>query len=161
MAWTQEMVLYVRHLIDDLGTSPTYDDSRLEETIIIATQLAKLETNFSVTYTVDLDACTLTPDPTESPRDDGFITIVILKTACLILNAEAKTKAGQAVRVSDGASSIDMSGAYKATEERAKRMCEEYKMAVLQYNAGNSRAGHAIMTPRTVENIVSGMGNFT
>lgn len=160
MSWTNEMVLYVRHLVNDLSNSPTYDDSRLQDTILTAVQLAKLDVEFANSYTVDLDACILTPDPTEAPRDDDFISLVILKAACIILNAEAKSNAGKAIKVMDGPSTIDMSSAYKATEERAKSVCQDYKEAVLQYQAGRNSTGQAVIGPYVTDFIPPSPWNF-
>lgn len=159
MSWQNEMARILRFLVDDVACV-TYTDDRLEETIVVAAQLAQFDVSFDKTYTVDVDELIITPDPTAATRDDAFINLVSLKAACLILNAEAKTKAGQAVRVRDASSEVDMGNSYKAVAERAKQMCEDYKMSIIQYNAGNSRAGHAVITPNTVERINGIPGNF-
>ena len=42
MAWQNEIVRIVRHLISDIDTDdPTYDNSRLEETVLVAAQLVR------------------------------------------------------------------------------------------------------------------------
>ncbi len=159
MAWQNEMCRIVQFLVDDIDAA-TYSTSRIEETIIVSAQLTQFDISFDKTYSIDVDSASITPDPTAPTRDDAFITLVSLKAACIIVNAEAKAKAGQAVRVRDGSSEIDMGNSYKAVAERAKTLCDEYTMAKMQYNAGTSRAGHAVMTPYTVENISARWGNF-
>jgi hypothetical protein len=84
--WQNEMVRIVRHLVDDLDAA-TYSDSRLEETVLVSAQMVQLQVTFDKTYTVDVDELLLTPDPTAATRDNAFINLVCLKTACIILQA--------------------------------------------------------------------------
>lgn len=159
MSWQNEMVRIVRFLIDDLDAS-SYDDSRLEETILVSAQLMKHEMDFDNTYTIDVDTLTLSPDPTSGTKDDAFINLTCMKTACLILKAEVKAESLKAVVVRDGPSSIDLSGRYEATKNRAEKMCESFEQAKIQYQLGNSRAGRAIVNTWVVDNLATYEGNF-
>ena len=50
------MTLIVRHLVNDLdSTDYTFTDDRLEESVLVAAQLASLEIDFENTYTIDVD----------------------------------------------------------------------------------------------------------
>ncbi len=93
MAWQNEMTLIVRHLVNDLDSSSyTFQDDRVEESVLVSAQLAALEIDFESTYTIDVDSLTLTPDPTTSSnKDDSFINLVSLKTAQMLLGSELKT----------------------------------------------------------------------
>lgn len=162
MSWQNEMALLVRHLINDIATPQTYTDDRLEETILSASQLIRIEgLTFEKTYTVDVDSCTLTPDPTASPKDDAFINLVALKTACIILNGEAKVQALNAVSVSDGPSKIDLTKTSDAVKAVAKEACDNYNNAKIQYQLGNSRGAQAIIGPYTNSQAPTIYGNFT
>ena len=77
MSWQNEMTIIVRHLINDLDSSSyTFTDSRIEESILVSSQLVLHEVDFESSYTVDVDSLTLTPDPTANTgsdgKDDGF-----------------------------------------------------------------------------------------
>ena len=144
--WQAEMVVILRHLIDDVCVT-TYTDPRLQETILVSAQLIQIEVDFDKTYTIDVDALILTPDPTDATKDNGFINLVVLKAACIILSGEAKAKASEAIKIVDGPTTIDTGQRHKALEERAKTMCQNYEHAKIQYMAGNSRAGQAVITP--------------
>lgn len=146
MAWSTELVTIVRHLINDVDSS-TYSDSRLQTTILVSTQLLQKEVNFTNDYTIDITNTTLSPDPTTGTKDDGFITLICLKSACIILGSESKTHALNAVRVVDGPSSIDMGGIAKQLETLRADMCEKFEHAKVQYQLGNSIAGQAILGP--------------
>jgi len=149
MAWQTEMVRILRHLVNDLDSSNySFSDSRLEETILVASQLVLTEIDFDKTYTVDVDALALDPDPTtSSDKDDPFITLVSLKAACVIVGSEVRTHSMNAVSVRDGSSTIEMKGVAAGFMVLYKDICEKYDHAVLQYKAGNSVAGHAILSP--------------
>jgi len=147
MAWQSEMVTLVRHLVDDVDAS-TYTDDRIEQAIVVSAQTASIEIDFEQTYTIELDCPTITPDPTDSAnKDDPFINLVSLKTACLILSSEIKTEAGKSISVSDGPSTINMGQSnLKAAELRWKYLCGQYEDLKLQYKAGGN-LGIAILTP--------------
>lgn len=156
MSWYNEMTLIVRHLINDLSTSPTYDDDRIEETIIVAAQLLIESIDFDNSYTIDIDEHAITPDPTlAGAKDDGFINLVCLKAATIFLKGEVKSYAGKSYRIVDGPSTIDVTGVYKATKETLDQYEKDLGMAIAQYKIGNSVAGKAILTPYTVEQINS------
>lgn len=155
MSWQGEMTTVVRTLISDLDPSNyTYSNERLETSILVAAQIAMVEVDFENTYTVDVEQCYLSPDPTDprtglatANKDDAFINLVCLKTACLIMGSEMKTQALNAVRVSDGPSSIDytaVAGNIKFLYEYACKTYEEYKF---NYAAGNNAVGKAILSP--------------
>ena len=149
MTWQNEMSLIVRHLINDLDSSSyTFTHDRVEESILVATQLMLNEIYFEQTYTVDVDSSSLSPDPTTlSNKDDPFITLVSLKTAHLLLGSEIKTNSLNAISLKDGPSSIDMGGIAKQLEALRADMCEKFEHAKMQYQLGNSIAGQAILGP--------------
>lgn len=162
------MVILIRSLIDDYDdgvTATIYTDERLETTILISAQLVIFDVEFDKTYTIDVDSCLLTPDPTANTKDNAFINLVSLKTACIILGGEAKAAATGAMKVKDGGrfgvSEIDTGQAYKALNERANQSCKDYQDARTQYQAGNGRAGEAIIGPYTTERARPYPGNFT
>ena len=81
MSWQNEMVLIVRHLINDLDDSnQSFSDERLEGTVLVSAQLLLNEIDFddppNNTYVVDVDGLSLTPDPTSGEKDNAFIKAV-------------------------------------------------------------------------------------
>ena len=130
MAWQNEMVRIVRHLINDLDSSNyTFTDDRLEESVLVA-------------------ALDMSPDPTTlTTKDDAFINLASLKAACIILGSEVRTNALNAIVVKDGPSSIDMRGITSGLHVIYKDMCNKYDHYIMQWKAGNSIAGQAILSP--------------
>ncbi len=148
MSWQNEMVVILRHLVDDV-TCVLYKNDRLEESILVSAQFVNLEVDFDKTYTIDIDQLILTPDPTASVRDDAFINLVSLKAACIILKGEAKANALQAIKIKDGPTEIDTGQRHKAIEVQATQMCDTYQKSKIQYVAGTGRTGQAVLTPFT------------
>ena len=149
MAWQNEMVRIVRHLINDLDSSNyTFTDDRMEESILVSAQLLLKEVDFDNTYTIDTDALDMSPDPTTlATKDDAFINLACLKSACIILGSEVRTNALNAIVVKDGPSSIDMRGITSGLHVIYKYMCAKYEHYIMQWKAGNSIAGQAILSP--------------
>ena len=140
--WQDEMVPMVRAVI---GDTDTYTDERLETAICIAAKFVSAQ--YFKTYTVTNSS--ITPDPT-NPLNTWFVNLTVLKTACMIGNAEARVSAGQGIAIKDGPSSLDLKGIsqYKATS--AKTFCQMYDDAAYAYlnNGGvDGSAYQAVMSP--------------
>jgi len=157
MAWTDEMTTIVRYLVDDIdGGSPTYSDARIQTTVLVSAQLVSNDVDFDLIYTINVDAGTLSPDPTTPNRDDPFINLVSLRTAVIILSSELKTQGLSAVKVSDGPSNIDMSKTPDGIKAVYNEMLEKYEDAKLQYKTGGV-VGEAILSPYSPgANVVNG-----
>ncbi len=155
MSWQGEMTTMVRQLIYDVDASNyTYSEERLETTILVAAQIVSTEIDFEQKYVIDVEQCTLTPDPTDptkalasANKDDGFINLVSLKSACIIMGSELKTNALNAVRVSDGPSSIDMTAVANYIKYLYEHACKQYEEYKFNYAAGNNAVGKAILSP--------------
>ena len=78
MSWQGQMSTILRYLIDDVdSTSYKFSDERIETTLLVAAQLVTLEVDLTNTYTINVETCSLSPDPTETDtRDNAFINLV-------------------------------------------------------------------------------------
>ena len=148
MGWQNEMTLIVRHLVNDLdSTNYTFTDDRLEESVLVAAQLASLEIDFDNTYTIDVDSVSLTPDPTSSGgKDDSFINLVCLKTARLLIGSELNTHSLNAISLRDGPSALDLRGIVSGLKILFDDITKRYEEAVTQYKL-NGVVGQAILGP--------------
>ena len=155
MSWQGEMTTMVRTLISDVDPSNyTYSNQRLETTILVAAQIVMTEIDFENKYTVDVEQCYITPDPTDATtphatinRDDAFINLVSLKTACIIMGSELKTQSLNAVKVVDGPSSIDFTAVAANIRYLYDYSCKNYEEYKFNYAAGNNAVGKAILSP--------------
>lgn len=149
MSWQGSLSTMVRHLISDVDPANyKYSPKRIETTVLIASQFVTIEADFPNTYSIDIERCTLDPDPTDTgTRDDDFLSLVGLKTACIILGSEIKAESGNAISIKDGPSQIDLRGVSGTLSMLYKDLSEKYNQMLLDYKAGNSVSGHAILSP--------------
>ena len=149
MPWQNEMSIIVRHLVNDLDPSSyTFIDDRIEETILVSAQLLLHEVDFENTYTVDVDASSLSPDPTSSTdKDDAFIALLCLKSAYILLGSELKTHALNAISLRDGPSSLNLTGIVSGLKILYDDISKRYEEAKMQYKVGGSIGGQAILGP--------------
>lgn len=157
MAWTTSLVLMVRYLINDID-SATYSDARLKQSIVIAAQLASLDVTYDKTYTINIDAVTITPDPFDETQDSGFINLIALRSALLIFSNEAKLASTLGLRVTDGPSTIDVSGRLSSALRLLDSAKAAYEKAKVDYVIGQARGFQAVTTPYTVPSISGGDG---
>lgn len=148
MAWQSEMVRIIRHIINDMDSSNySFTDDRLEELVLVSAQLVSTSLDFDNSYTIDVDGLVLTPDPTTGTKDDPFINLVCLKAACVVLGSEVRSNALNSISLRDGPSAIDLRGITTSLAALHKLTCDKYDEAVMQYRAGGSIGGKAIITP--------------
>ena len=139
----------VRYLIDDVDPENyTYSDHRIETTILVAGQLSQFDITFDNNYDINVENCTLDPDPTRTnPEDQAFITLIVLKAACIIVGGAIRGESGNAISIKDGPSAIDLRGVTATLTTLYKDLCSKYEQAVMNYKAGNSIGGQAILGP--------------
>lgn len=149
MSWRSQIPLMVRHLINDLDQeSYKYSDERIETSILVSAQMLSIETDFSNSYVIDIANGQLSPDPVSGDtRDNAFINLTALKTACIIVGSELKTEASNAISIKDGPSAIDLRGVASTLSVLYKDLSDKYNKLLLDYRAGGSVAGHAILGP--------------
>ena len=96
MSWQGQMTTVVRHLINDVDPSNyTFSTDRVETTILVAAQLLIMNVDFNNTYDVNVEASTLSPDPSDlDTKDDPFIALACLRAACIIVGSEIRKESG-------------------------------------------------------------------
>jgi len=152
MLWQSEMTTLLRVLIDDLSANPNYTDGRLVQTLAVAAQIVVTDISFKTNYAVDIQALTITPDPTvrNVSRDEDFVNLVCFKAACIIERSEARTSVRQGIAIRDGSSSIDLRGSMDGRLKLIEKgWCAVYDEAKLDYQVGRTgvAAGAAIIAP--------------
>ena len=149
MSWQGEMGTIVRHLINDVDSSSySFSTSRIETSILVAAQLSSFNVDFTNEYTINVEGCSLSPDPTDTDtKDNAFLAIICLRAACIIVGSEIRSESGNAISIKDGPSSIDLRGVTGTLAVLYKDLCEKYESVLLDYRAGSSVAGHAILGP--------------
>jgi len=149
MSWQGQISTMVRHLISDLDSNNfKYSAHRLETTILVAAQLLMSETDLAYDYDINVEQCDLSPDPTDTAtKDNDFLALVSIKCACIILGGEIKAESGNSISIKDGPSAIDLRGVTGTLTILYKDLSEKFNKLLLDYKAGNSLAGHAILGP--------------
>jgi len=149
MSWQGQMSTVLRYLIDDVDSaSYKFSDNRIETTLIVAAQLVTLEVDLGNTYTINVEACSLSPDPTDADtKDNAFINLVCLKAACVVVGSQVRSESSNAISIKDGPSAIDLRGVAGTLMALYQDLCAKYEHTLLNYRAGNSIAGKSILGP--------------
>ena len=149
MSWQGQMSTVVRHIINDVDASSySFTPNRIETTILVAAQLLIMNVDFTNEYSVNVEACTLSPDPTDTDtKDDPFIALACLRASCIILGSEIRKESGNAISIKDGPSAIDLRGVTSTLTVLYQDLCAKYDHMVLEYRAGNSVSGQSILGP--------------
>jgi hypothetical protein len=154
MAWTDEMPLLLRIIINDLDSPEKYTDTRLEQLLLGSAQLIQSEISFRQKYMVDLTGLTITPDPTIANShgfiDEGFVNLTVLKSACILARGGLAISAPAAISVTDGKKRIDTTKILEGAIALITNFCDAYEEARVQYLSGNGAAGRAIIGPYRV-----------
>lgn len=149
MSWHAELLPAVRGMIGDDGATPTYTDAQLKTLACVSAGQLNLEAGpFADTYVPSVAAATITPDP---EADADYLTLLSLKTACAVSRGQVVKTAGQAIRIVDNKSEIDLRQAFQARLAAADgNWCAAYATALGDYRKGQLAAapfGRAVVTP--------------
>lgn len=151
MSWTTETVVILRTMILDLDDSPRFQDSRLEQILLVAAFQVNVEADFTNDYSINIETSTLSPDPTDSGnRDDSFINLMTLKAACILDRGLASLAAGTAIYSKEFNSSLDLRGIAQARLNVLQKggWCKVYEDALIDHSVNSNQvAGAAILGP--------------
>jgi hypothetical protein len=150
--WDVEMVTLLRHMIDDVGDTPKYEDERLMQLLLVGAQFARQENALSGEYIIDVENLSLKPDPTAATsRDDAFINLTVLKSACLLAGSGLGKGNAVGMLVVEGPYRLDTRGAGADKQLQVKTWCQAYADAKWENATGSgSIPGEAIIGPYRV-----------
>ncbi len=153
MAWSTDLVVMTRVLINDLVTPQKNTDSYLQQVVVTAGILVDSEIEFPYDYTYDIDAVTITPDPV-TQEDIIFQALVPLKSACIINQGDFRSALGQGIKVRDGDSAIDTSVSFRGYRDILQfGPCASYEKLKWEIQSGKADGqsaaviGSAVMSP--------------
>lgn len=144
MAWTTDLVLFVRSLIGDLDATK-YNNDRIKQVIAISAYYMLSTTTFMNEYTVDMGAVTISPDPM---GDVDFSLLVAYKAAIIIVGGEVKNSANQAISYREGPNSLDLTAVTASLQSLYKQLSTLFEDMLNTYQMEqSSKNGHAILGP--------------
>lgn len=150
MAWDATMTAMLRQVVGDAISPYTYTDAQMKALLVTNAQLIRTEMTFDNTYTIDIPNSGITPDPTATdPVDDVYMNFVVLKSAAILVGAEARVQAKIGISIKDGPASIDVGGSASSVAARAKDLLNAYERAKINYIAGSSVGAKSILSPYT------------
>ena len=158
MAWTTDLVLVFRSLIGDLDSS-SFTDDRLKQILVVAAYNVQNDADFNVTYTVDVSAKTISPDP-YTTNDVDFSTLTVYKAACILLGSEVKTEAANSIMIKDGPSQIDLRGVTQSLNVMYSDLCKKYDDLLNSYQYNNTLVGQAVLGPYSPGSMILGANQF-
>lgn len=149
MSWQGQMSTIVRYLIDDTDSDKyKYSDKRIETTLLVAAQFVTLSTDLNNEYTINVEQCVLSPDPTDTgTKDNAFINLTCMKAACIMVGSEVRSESSNAISIKDGPSAIDLRGVASTLVVLYQDLCKKYDQMQMDYRAGHSTVGQAILGP--------------
>lgn len=148
MSWQIEIPIIVRILVGDLSDSPTYSDERIIQTIVVAAKYVQFDIVLDHFYEVNISNPTLTPDPTDDD-DSIFISLVSLKTACIIDQSTLRTKAAmEGIRAALGPASLSVGGSLAGIKMIIDEgPCAAYEELTAHWDVKNASSIRAILSP--------------
>lgn len=137
MSWQDEIPEMIRYAIGDVDSPQKYTDARLQKQVVISANLIQSEVALDNTYTISISATGISPDPTnDTYKDNPFVTLIVLKSACMLAQNESRIYVGQSISVVDNGSSVDTRERAKSALELSKSFCAQYEDAKWQYATG-------------------------
>lgn len=148
MSWQLELPIIVRTLINDISDQPTYSDERLLQIISVAAKYVQFDVVLENTYSVDVSTSTISPDPT-TIRDDIFIGLLCLKSACIVDQSHLRTKAAmEGIKAAIGSASLSVGGSLAGLKMIIEQgPCAMYDELTSHWDVKDATAVKAIFSP--------------
>ena len=148
MSWQTDVPSLVRVLINDLADPPVYSDDRLIQTITVAARYVQFDVVLDHNYDVDTINQTITPDPT-SDKDEIFICLLGLKTACIIDQSTFRIKAAtEGIRAALGPALLSVNNHLSGFKEILEHgPCKLYADLTEHWDVQNATAIAAVLSP--------------
>jgi hypothetical protein len=149
MSWQAEIPIMVRTLINDLDdTKQTYTDERLLQVIVVAAKYVQFDVSLDHKYAIDVVNPNMTPDPT-SDDDSIFISLVALKSACIIDQSALRTRAAlEGIRAALGPAQLSVVGNLTGFNLIIdKGPCAAYEELTSHWDVKEATAIRAILSP--------------
>jgi hypothetical protein len=148
MSWNVELPIIVRTLISDLSDSPTYSDERLLQIIVVAAKYVQFDVVLDNTYSVNVVNPDIIPDPT-TLDDSIFISLVSLKSACLVDQSVLRTKAAlEGIRAALGPAQLSVGGSLEGLKMIIEEgPCAAYDELTSHWDVKEATAIRAILSP--------------
>jgi len=148
MSWQVEIPIIVRTLINDLSDAPTYSDERILQTIAVAAKYVQFDVVLDYSYTIDVVNPNITPDPTIG-NDSIFISLIGLKTACIIDQSALRTKAAlEGIKAALGPAQLSVGGSLAGFNLILdKGPCAAYDELTSHWDVKEATAVRAILSP--------------
>jgi len=158
MPWKIDLVLMIRSLIGDLDESK-YTDERLKQVLVVGAYNVLNDADFNNTYTVDVAAVSISPDPI-SESDTDFSALTVYKSACILVGSEVKTESANAISIKDGPSAIDLRGVTQNLNIMYQDLCGKYDSLLKTYQYNNTLVGQAVLGPYSPGSMIIGANQF-
>ena len=137
--WETEIPLLIRYTIGDVTSPQSYTDDRLKQQAVAAAIFVQTEVDLTTAYSVSIASTGIVPDPCDpATRDDLFVSLVTMKSACMLATNEFRIRGGQAISIKDGDSSISTSDRAKTSKDVAANFCEMYSELKWDIETGQS-----------------------
>jgi hypothetical protein len=149
MSWKKEIPIIVRTLINDLSEdTPTYSDERILQVVAVAAKYVQFDVVLDQKYVINVVNPTITPDPTTSD-DSIFISLVSLKTACIIDQSVLRTKAAaEGIRAALGPASLSVAGSLAGIKMIIEEgPCAAYEQLTSHWDVKEATAIRAVLSP--------------
>lgn len=144
--WQIQSIAILRGMIGDTDSAEyEYSDQRLIQLFTLSGSLVLLDAQFDNDYIIDVPNFSISPTPS---GDLNFMGLVSLRSMCVLLGSEMRSKSHNRVTVKDGPSSVSMdhSDLLSSIKENSKTYCKKYEDALFKFRAGR-QVGQAILGP--------------
>jgi hypothetical protein len=158
MSWKIDLVLMLRSIIGDLDGSK-FTDERLKQILVIGAFNVKADADFVNSYTVDIGAVSISPDPIEI-EDQDFAILTVYKSACILVGSEVKTEAANSISIKDGPSAIDLRGVTQSLIVLYNDLCKKYDEILTAYQYNNTLVGQAVLGPYSPGSMILAANQF-
>jgi len=148
VSWQIELPIIVRTLINDWEDQPIYSDERLIQAIVVAAKYVLIDVSLNNEYIINVSNPDISPDPVLN-KDDIFVGMISLKTACLMDQSSLRTRAAmEGIKAALGPASLSVGGSLAGINKIIEvGPCSLYEELKNNWNISEASNIRAILSP--------------
>lgn len=146
--WQSVLPKRFRELLQDIDLQiPVYEEEKIIDLLITAAKLVSGDLGLNSKYTINTQSTVILPDPLDSPEDEAFTNLILLRGQLMLATGEWRKSVRGSVEINFGPRiGVNFGENARAYADYVKELRQQYKDELLSYKLNHLGKTLAVMS---------------